>query len=57
MSESLTIPTPDQIAERLRLLRAEQIELRRLLRLARAAENADRLRRERDAQRGEVAHA
>jgi hypothetical protein len=55
MSEPIALPTPDEIAERIRACRAELAALRKLQRLARAVQAAREARdRSAAAQRPEV---
>jgi hypothetical protein len=56
MSEPLTLPTPDEIAELIRACREELAALRKLQRLVRAAETARKAQAERTLRKA-VAHA
>jgi hypothetical protein len=55
MSERITLPTPDELADRIRACREELAALRKLLRMARAARNANAARERHQA--GSAPHA
>jgi hypothetical protein len=60
MATTSTLPTPEQILERMTLCRVELAELKRLLRAVKAAEKAEQARRAReagDSRRGGRRHA
>jgi hypothetical protein len=51
---TLTIPPPEQIVDRIKICREEMAALRKLLRLSKAAAEAEMARRHREAQPGKV---
>ncbi len=52
MSDPIVLPTPDEIAERIRACREELAALRKLQRLAKAAEAAHKARAEQTKREG-----
>ena len=52
MNESIILPTPNEIAERIRACREELAALRRLQRLAQSAQTAAKARERRDVAKG-----